>query len=236
MKDFEIVIQNSTGLHARPAKKLANLAKTYQSSIQIQHGEKKVNAKSLISILTLGVEGGCSIRVTVDGADEERASHELYEAIQSGLGESEPAASQDTVSPENTQSEFQPVIEENDDTLLKGVACSPGMTIGPVFQYVRPEIKIRSHFLGVEEESDCFKKAITEAITQLEEIHEKMALGLAQKETAIIEVHIEILNDQDLINETLTQIQCSQAASTAWKNVIEKRVVQLQALDRKSVV
>ena len=54
MKQLEITINNETGLHARPAKTLVNLVKQFKSDIVIRHGEKKANAKSLISVLTLG--------------------------------------------------------------------------------------------------------------------------------------------------------------------------------------
>ena len=56
MKEQELTIHNPTGLHARPAKVFVNTAKQYKSDIRVQHGAKKANAKSLISMLTLGVE------------------------------------------------------------------------------------------------------------------------------------------------------------------------------------
>ena len=77
MEEFNFVIQNQTGLHARPAKTLANLAKTFQSSIFIQHGSKRANAKSLVSLLTLGVEQGSRIQMFVEGADEKEAVEAL---------------------------------------------------------------------------------------------------------------------------------------------------------------
>ncbi len=55
MQQLDLVIHNATGLHARPARVFVDLAKQYQSTIRIRHGEKQVNAKSLISVLTLGV-------------------------------------------------------------------------------------------------------------------------------------------------------------------------------------
>ncbi len=89
MKQLDIVIQNPTGLHARPAKIFVNTAKQFKSDIRVQHGEKKANAKSLISMLTLGVETGSEIRILVDGVDEDEAMEVLETAVLSGLGESE---------------------------------------------------------------------------------------------------------------------------------------------------
>ena len=71
MKQLEIVIHNPTGLHARPAKVLVKLAKQFQSDIKIRNGEKTANAKSMVSVLTLGASSGTNVTVMVDGEDEE---------------------------------------------------------------------------------------------------------------------------------------------------------------------
>ena len=80
MKQVELVIQNQTGLHARPAKVLVNLAKQFKSNISVQHGAKKANAKSMVSVLTLGASKGSNITLTVDGADEDQALADIEAA------------------------------------------------------------------------------------------------------------------------------------------------------------
>src|SRR5512138_3390067 len=87
MKQIELVIQNQTGLHARPAKVLVNLAKQFKSIISIQHAGKKANAKSMVSVLTLGAVRGSNIVVHVDGEDEDKALAEIEAAIRAGLGD-----------------------------------------------------------------------------------------------------------------------------------------------------
>ena len=86
MKQIELVIQNKTGLHARPAKVLVNLAKKFKSDISLQHKGKRANAKSMVSVLTLGAVNGSDIIVQANGVDEERAITEIEAAIRSGLG------------------------------------------------------------------------------------------------------------------------------------------------------
>src|SRR5690349_23468002 len=66
MKQIELVIQNETGLHARPAKVLVNLAKQFKSNISLQHKGKKANAKSMVSVLTLGAVRGSGITLQVE--------------------------------------------------------------------------------------------------------------------------------------------------------------------------
>ena len=87
MKQLEITINNETGLHARPAKTLVNLVKQFKSDIVIWHGNKKANAKSLISVLTLGASKGSQLKFEVNGEDEEVALTQIESAILSGLGE-----------------------------------------------------------------------------------------------------------------------------------------------------
>ena len=81
MKQLEITINNETGLHARPAKTLVNLVKQFKSDIVIRHGEKKANAKSLISVLTLGASKGSQLKIEVNGEDEETALTQIESAI-----------------------------------------------------------------------------------------------------------------------------------------------------------
>ena len=83
----DVVIQNQVGLHARPATFFIQKANEFKSSIWVEKEERRVNAKSLLGILSLGIVGGTSIRVIADGADEETAVNELVELVESGFNE-----------------------------------------------------------------------------------------------------------------------------------------------------
>ncbi len=91
MKELTLLVHNPTGLHARPAKVLAKTAKEYKSDIVVWNGAKKANAKSMVSILTLGVEPGTTIRFEINGEDEAIAAQTLEDLVSSGLGEETPA-------------------------------------------------------------------------------------------------------------------------------------------------
>src|SRR5258708_11798359 len=90
MKQIEVVLQNRTGLHARPAKVLVNLAKQFKSDINLQHGAKRANAKSMVSVLTLGAVSGSGLTVQATGVDEDKAIAEIEAAIHQGLGDTDP--------------------------------------------------------------------------------------------------------------------------------------------------
>ncbi len=68
-----ITIKNSVGLHARPATFFIQKANSYKSSVWVEKDERRVNAKSLLGVLSLGIVQGMSVTLVADGADEEAA-------------------------------------------------------------------------------------------------------------------------------------------------------------------
>ena len=85
MKDVEV--KNQVGLHARPATFFIQKANEYKSSIWVEKEERRVNAKSLLGILSLGIVGGAKIRIIADGCDEQLAVDGLVKLVESGFSE-----------------------------------------------------------------------------------------------------------------------------------------------------
>ena len=75
MKSREVLINNASGLHARPATFFIQKANCYKSSIWVEKdGPRKVNAKSLLGVLSLGIAKGMTVTLYADGQDEERGA------------------------------------------------------------------------------------------------------------------------------------------------------------------
>lgn len=83
----EVTITNNIGLHARPATFFIQKANTFKSSVWIARDERKVNAKSLLGVLSLGIAQGMTIEIVADGSDEVDAVNSLVDLIQTGLTE-----------------------------------------------------------------------------------------------------------------------------------------------------
>ena len=83
----DVMVQNQVGLHARPATFFIQKANEFKSSIWIEKEERRVNAKSLLGILSIGIVGGTQIRIIADGADEQEAVTALTELVDSGFAE-----------------------------------------------------------------------------------------------------------------------------------------------------
>ena len=79
----EVVIKNQVGLHARPATFFIQKANEFKSSIWVEKEERRVNAKSLLGVLSLGIVKGTTINIIADGADEDAAIETLSELIDS---------------------------------------------------------------------------------------------------------------------------------------------------------
>ena len=83
----EVVINNQVGLHARPATFFIQKANSYKSSIWVVKDERKVNAKSLLGVLSIGIACGMTITLVADGDDEEAALDGLETLITTGLSD-----------------------------------------------------------------------------------------------------------------------------------------------------
>ncbi len=83
----EVVINNQVGLHARPATFFIQKANEFKSSIWIEKDERRVNAKSLLGVLSLGVVKGTTVSIIADGNDEEKAIEILSALVDADFSE-----------------------------------------------------------------------------------------------------------------------------------------------------
>lgn len=83
----DVTITNSVGLHARPATFFIQKANTYKSSIWVEKEDRRVNAKSLLGVLSLGIVKGMTITLIADGADEAEALEGLSALVDAGFAD-----------------------------------------------------------------------------------------------------------------------------------------------------
>ena len=87
MTTKEVVINNQVGLHARPATFFIQKANEFKCSIWVEKDERRVNAKSLLGVLSLGIVKGTKVNIIADGTDEEEAIATLMALIDSDFSE-----------------------------------------------------------------------------------------------------------------------------------------------------
>ncbi len=232
MKQIEVVLRNRTGLHARPAKVLVNLAKQFQSDINLQHGAKRANAKSMVSVLTLGAVSGSGITVQATGVDEERAIAEIEAAILLGLGDNDAPAEPGAASaPAETPTPAKPSDAPRNPDVIKGVGAAPGIAVGPIFHFQPAEFDLERSAEASSDGQMDLAEALARAKAQLAELHRQMADKRLGAEAAIFEAHMEMLVDPELAAAVQSRVATGESPAKAWKAAIDERVAGIAALD-----
>ncbi|MCL4515054.1 MAG: HPr family phosphocarrier protein [Firmicutes bacterium] len=81
----EVVIKNETGLHARPAAYFVKEASGFQAAIWVGKSGQRVDAKSIISVMSLGVARGDMVEISAEGADATEAVEALCRLVETGF-------------------------------------------------------------------------------------------------------------------------------------------------------
>jgi len=235
MKQKVLKIQNPTGLHARPAKVFVNIAKGFESDVNVYYGEKKANAKSMISMLTLGVEKGSEIRIEVEGSDEEQALQAVIEGVLSGLGEETllaKASLPEEPDPQPAEKESEgPLPTDSDQRHIQGIPGAPGIAMGPVYHLRKSEIKVETTFDSESTEKNQLQAAVEMARGQLSYLKDEMLSRNAKSEADIFDVHLELLDDAELLDSVVEKINQHQSAALAWQTTIDDRAKLVASLD-----
>ena len=85
MKSFEYTITDPVGIHARPAGILVKEIKKYASTVTVSKGDKAVNALKLMALMGMGIKQGDTVKVTIDGADEDTAAAAIEALFKANL-------------------------------------------------------------------------------------------------------------------------------------------------------
>ena len=89
MQEITLTIHNKVGLHARPAALFVQTAKKFKSKVLATKDEREANAKSILSILTLGASQGAVVTIRAEGEDETEAVEALKQLVDDNFGEKE---------------------------------------------------------------------------------------------------------------------------------------------------
>ena len=89
MQEVTLTIRNKVGLHARPAALFVRTAGKFKSKVSAVKDGREVNAKSILSVLTLGAEQGAVVTIRAEGEDEVEAVEALQELVENNFGEEE---------------------------------------------------------------------------------------------------------------------------------------------------
>ncbi len=226
-----VVIPNATGLHARPAAVLANLAKRFKSRVLLQRGEDQANAKSVVSLMGLEIGYGDKVVLVAQGPDAAEAIAALTPELASGLGDegARPAPAPATTEI-GADAAPAPRPRSTDPNLLLGVSASPGLAVGRVFQIRREEIPVRE--LGEEpnKERRRLDDAVDLAMVQLQALQAQLQSQADPAKAAIFAAHQELLEDPDLMDIAESAIAKGKSAAFGWQRAYTTHAERLAGL------
>lgn len=226
-----ITLANAHGLHARPAKVLAQLAKGFEGDIRVrildgQEGSA-VSAKSLSKLLSLGARRGQVLEFIAEPTIANDALPAILAAVEEGLGEE--------VEPLVPQTELAPALAEIAEVVLApaagsvihAVAASPGIAIGPAHIQVLQtfDYPLRGESSAVERER--LHGAISAVRQDIETLIQR-SQSKAIREIFI--THQEMLDDPELTDEVGSRLKQGESAEAAWMAVIEAAARQQESL------
>lgn len=87
MIEREITVRNRAGVHTRPASMIVRTASQFDAEVYIQKDNYEINGKSVIGVMTLAAEQGATLKLIVEGEDEDEAAEALVALFEEGFGE-----------------------------------------------------------------------------------------------------------------------------------------------------
>jgi phosphoenolpyruvate-protein phosphotransferase len=226
-----IILPNPNGLHARPAAVLSSIAKTFQSDIRLQLGERSANARSVTSLMALETARGDKVVLVAKGPDARAAVDKLGPLIAEGLGDEgcvpAPAPATTTVAAISAPA---PRPKEENPNLITGAAASAGLAVGEVYQVRHLEIEVKEQGGTPDRERRLLEDALGKAGAQLEALRAQLHGGLESAKAAIFAAHSELLEDPDLIDIATSAIAKGKSAAFAWKSAVKTHAERLAGL------
>lgn len=211
-----LVMAAGNGLHARPAAVVAARARGYGAEVRLVKNGREANARSVVSIMALEVDGGDTVTVIARGEDAQAAIAGLSDILSRGSGEPPAGA--------GTAKAGLPA------GLLRGVAASPGVAIGRIFQLRHDDTVVEQHAADAIQERRALEAAIASAHVQLEALQVRLTTEADASRAAIFAAHQALLEDPDILDAAVQRIRAGASAAYAWQLAYRAQAERLSAL------
>ena len=217
----DVVVTLAHGIHARPAAALANAAKRFACDVALVLDGRRVNAKSVVALMALGVRKDARVTVAATGPEARKAVDALVDLIAAGLGEAAVAESRPA-----------PVVaavirdDASDPKRIRGVSAAPGIAIGPVAHVKLAEIAVVEKGAGMAHEAAELARALAGVRTKIE----VSASGGGRQHRDILAAHIALLDDPELGDAARCAIAEGKSAGFAWRHAVRNYARLLESL------
>ncbi len=221
-----IVIVNPAGIHARPASVLAGMARQFSCELQLQKGDRAVNARSVSALMALEVARDDKVVLVATGEDAGKAVEYIAPRLAEGLGENLSAAAAE-------QKEEYVRAETTKAGQMAGIGASRGVAIGKVLRLRSEKYNIPEAGRGYKYEQAEFSNAVKRATLQLSSLQDKLKRSGNPERAAIFAAHTELLDDPELMELVERGIMTGKSAAFAWHAAFTTHAARLQSLNNQ---
>lgn len=215
-----LLVPMTHGIHARPAGRIAQLAKTFAAETALVAFDRRANARSPIALMSLGIRHGDEIVVSAAGDDAEAAVQAIADLIAEGMGEAAPLVAAAEVPPE------EPPIISGEPTLLQGVRAAPGLAIGQALRLTTSEIAVAE--IGADPAAE--RRALDSAIATVRARLEAAATSGPAERRGVLAAHLAFLEDPELLAAARDLVASGKSAGFAWRRSLAHYVDALRRL------
>ena len=221
MVEQSVMVRVKEGLHARPATRFVQLAKSFPCDVQLNYNGKSASAKSSVKVMLLNVKENTEVIVKTSGENEDKALQDLVAYLSdplSGLDESE-----------NHNSPPPPLAVAGTN---KAVGVSEGIAVGPVFPFFPESIVLDERRRGVTE----VEAEVAILATAFDRVSDRMRAGLADETLSsgnrnIIRALAELASDEDMRADMLEEVRQGAAATIAILNVTGRNAETFRGME-----
>ncbi|HAJ34626.1 MAG TPA: phosphoenolpyruvate--protein phosphotransferase [Chloroflexi bacterium] len=222
----DVIVVNPAGLHFGPAARFIQTAAQFHAEVRVTDlttGAGPAPASRFNQLIALGIEKDHCIRIEAVGQDADEAVNTLVRQVAHDLGgETTPGV----------PSPAFPMIEGRGETVLSGLAASPGFAIGQAVILAEQQDLLhtdeRLHADTEESGSDPtleltrFTQAQQQALAQLNDLAAQVSATLGEEQGVIFRAHTLLLQDRDFLAEVRSAISCGQAATAAVRRAVRR--------------
>ncbi len=220
------------GMHARPAARLAELAKNFHCDIDLVKGNQSAPLSSIVSVLALSIAKDDEIIIVAVGPDANQA----VKAVLTSLVEIE-EKELETFHKESAvqNNKTHTLIKSNEKTFV-GVSASDGIVIGNIAHIKQEKFDYLEKASDSKNEMQKLEAALTHARLELKQLQEEMQVNPANaNKSAIFSAHLAMLEDPELLDEVVSLINHGYSSAYAWDHTIQSKRQRLLALKNELI-
>jgi phosphocarrier protein FPr len=221
----EVQAPAGAGLHARPARAVTQLAKTFQAAITLSHQGRQADARSMIALLQLGAGPGAKLVLAAKGSDAAKAIQALSAAFASGLGDADEHEPQ-AVDVPPLRRDTAPAAPGT----IVGLPASPGVAVGVLYRFRSEAAGFAETATDPAAETATLDAALAATRTELQAVGKEMTARIGAKHAEIFAAHAEFLDDPELVAAAQAAIAGGASAPAAWQSATESRAAALAGI------